>query len=127
MNIKCNRCSSPLMSFSNYLFKNISKEGVECSESQAILVRNELVFVIPFLATLISNNLLNALGEPKYISALVSLSIAAISIYILASVKPLSLKPTKKTKNKPTAIKWYTSPILYLSLFTILFLFLLLK
>ena len=127
MNIKCSSCSASQFSFWNYVLKDIPKEGIACSNCGAINIKNPLVFIVPFLAAISINSVLSPLNQPKYILFLVPLTVVFLLTYMLASIKPLILVTNETLNKKPISLKWYTSPIVYLSVFTALILFLFFK
>jgi len=127
MNIKCSRCSTYQFSLWNYIFKDIPKEGIECLSCGATHVKNPLVFLVPFLTAILIKSILSPLNQPKYISFVAALSVIILLTYILASIKPLILVTNENLKKEPIPIKWYSSPIIYLSVLTVLLLFLFFK
>ena len=114
MNIKCSSCSTSQLSFWNYIFRDIPKEGIACSNCGAINTKNSLVFIIPFLAAISINSVLSALNQPKYILFLVSFSVVVLLTYVMASIKPLVLVTNETLKKKPIPIKWYSLSLIHI-------------
>ena len=127
MNIKCVSCSASLFSLFGYMFKKVPAEGLVCENCQTINIRNPYLFPVSFVASFATSSILKAIHWPEYVSLLVALFVAVLSISIFALTKPFTVVSTKELKKKSKALNWYTSPIIYLLIFSALTLFLFLK
>lgn len=112
MNIKCQSCQNRLTSFSELMFKSSLKKELICNNCGAVHKLNIAIIIIPMLLGFLANMLILALMPDQ--SSLYIQFFIAISLTLFLSIwRPLVIVSSTSAKVGP--IKWYYSPILYMS------------